>query len=111
MTHRFHFSVIALAVAFAVVLPGLAFGQAASTAAKAPAAKAPAAKAPAAKAPAVKAWTLGRTPDGQPDLQGYWTNTTYVALERPANVNKEFYSQEEYIESVKRSTTCNSSLW
>ena len=24
-----------------------------------------------------------KTPDGQPDLQGFWTNSTYVPLERP----------------------------
>ena len=36
-----------------------------------------------------------RTADGQPDLQGFWTNSTYVPLERPANVNKEFYTPEE----------------
>ncbi len=29
-------------------------------------------------------WTVSRTPDGQPDLQGYWTNATYIPLERPA---------------------------
>ena len=36
-----------------------------------------------------------RTPDGQPDLQGYWTNSTYTPLERPNNVTKEFYTEEE----------------
>ncbi len=36
-----------------------------------------------------------RTPDGQPDLQGFWTNTTYTPLERPKNVTKEFYTKEE----------------
>ena len=25
-----------------------------------------------------------RTPDGQPDLQGYWTNATFTPLDRPA---------------------------
>src|SRR5277367_5377501 len=40
---------------------------------------------PAAKdqAKASKSWTLPRTPDGQPDFQGYWTNATYIPLERP----------------------------
>src|SRR5262249_36954903 len=42
-----------------------------------------------------KAWTLSRTPDGQPDLQGFWTNSTYTPLERPKNVTKEFYTPEE----------------
>ena len=40
--------------------------------------------------PAARGWTAPRTPDGQPDLQGFWTNTTYVPLERPKNVTKEF---------------------
>ena len=29
-----------------------------------------------------------RTPDGQPDLQGFWTNTTYTPLERPKDVDE-----------------------
>jgi hypothetical protein len=37
-----------------------------------------------------------KTPDGQPDLQGYWTNATYTGLERPNNVTKEFYTDAEY---------------
>mgnify|MGYP003333589568 CR=1 FL=1 len=37
------------------------------------------------KSPAAptKAWTLGRTPDGQPDLQGVWANNNATPLERP----------------------------
>jgi hypothetical protein len=42
-----------------------------------------------------KAYVQPRTPDGQPDLQGFWTNSTYVPLERPANVTKELYTPEE----------------
>jgi hypothetical protein len=30
-----------------------------------------------------KPWTLPRTPDGKPDLQGNWTNATMTPLERP----------------------------
>ena len=33
-----------------------------------------------------------RTPDGVPDLQGYWTNNSYTPLERPNGVTKEFYT-------------------
>jgi hypothetical protein len=53
----------------------------------------PAAK-DAAKAP--KSWSPPRTPDGQPDLQGYWTNGTYIPLERPKELgDKEFYTEAE----------------
>ena len=33
---------------------------------------------------AQNSWTPPRTPDNQPDLQGYWTNATLTPLERPA---------------------------
>ena len=37
-----------------------------------------------------------RTPDGQPDLQGDWTNLNNVPLERPKGLGaKEFYTKEE----------------
>jgi hypothetical protein len=52
-----------------------------------------------------KPWTVSRTPDGQPDLQGFWTNTTYVPLERPKNVTKEFYTKEEVAEMLKTAAT------
>jgi hypothetical protein len=47
-------------------------------------------------------WSAPRTPDGQPDLQGFWTNTTYVPLERPKGVTKEFYTKEEMEEVIKK---------
>jgi hypothetical protein len=41
-------------------------------------------------------FTPPRTSDGQPDLQGVWTNVTITPLERPANLaGKEFFSPEE----------------
>ena len=30
-------------------------------------------------------WVNGRTADGQPDLQGLWTNDTITPMERPAS--------------------------
>jgi hypothetical protein len=45
--------------------------------------------------PAAKVYAPPRTPDGQPDLQGFWTNGTYTPLERPDKVTKEFYTPEE----------------
>jgi hypothetical protein len=44
---------------------------------------------------APRTWVQPRTPDGQPDLQGFWSNSTYVPLERPNGVTKEFYTPEE----------------
>ena len=42
-----------------------------------------------------KPYVQPKTPDGQPDISGYWTNATYVPLERPKGVTKEFYTPEE----------------
>src|SRR4249920_915501 len=44
----------------------------------------------------VSKWAVQRTADGQPDLQGYWTNATFTPLERPAQfAGKEFFTPEE----------------
>jgi hypothetical protein len=52
---------------------------------------------------AAKTYTAPRTPDGQPDLQGYWTNAGYAPLERPDDVTKEFFTtKEEAAEYEKR---------
>jgi hypothetical protein len=53
----------------------------------------------AAQTPAYK---VPRTPDGRPDLQGFWSNSTYTPLERPKNITKEFYTPEELAEVEKR---------
>ena len=41
-------------------------------------------------------WTLSRTPDGQPDLQGAWSFATITPLERPSQYEgRERLTQEE----------------
>jgi hypothetical protein len=45
--------------------------------------------------PPARPYVQPRTPDGQPDLEGFWTGSTYTPLERPDNVTKAFYTPEE----------------
>ena len=52
--------------------------------------------------PPTKTYTLPRTPDGDPNLEGFWTSTTFTPLERPKEITKEFYTREEAVEVVKR---------
>jgi hypothetical protein len=41
-------------------------------------------------------WPTPRTPDGQPDLQGTWTNATVTPFQRPAQLGeKQFFTVEE----------------
>ena len=49
-----------------------------------------------ARAVKTAAYAPPRTPDGQPDLQGIWTNATITPLERPAELaGKEFFTPAE----------------
>ncbi|HEY2843809.1 MAG TPA: hypothetical protein VGJ09_09170 [Bryobacteraceae bacterium] len=61
---------------------------------------------PAAKTPAkaaAKAWKAPRTPEGVPDLQGFWTNNTLTPLERPKALgSKEFYTDQEVADAQKK---------
>jgi len=87
MRHRAvaSFGVLLVAIAVTVVATRSVAGQAPSP----------------AKAAAAKKWTVPRTPDGQPDLQGFWTNSTYVPLERPNNVAKAIYTEQEFAAMIK----------
>src|SRR5438445_9848572 len=52
---------------------------------------------------APKKWTARRTPDGQPDLQGIWSNATITPLERPNELaGKAFLTEQEAAEYEKR---------
>jgi len=49
-----------------------------------------------AKAAGSANWTAPRTPDGHPNLEGFWTNAGVTPLERPKDLgSKEFYTAEE----------------
>src|SRR6266852_6407797 len=86
MRNRFLASMGALAL---VIIP--AAGQATTATAK------------AKTAAAVKSWTPPRTPDGQPDLQGIWSNATLTPLERPAQLaGKEVFTEKEAAEYEKQ---------
>jgi len=61
------------------------------------------ASAPGTAAKTLKTSSVPRTPDGHPDLQGFWTNATYTPLERPAALGtKEFYTEAEQQEVEKK---------
>ncbi len=83
MIHRSRASIAALAAVVVLLLVASpAFGQVSS---------------PASKATSGKSWTAPRTPDGKPDLQGYWSNATVTPLERPKGLGaKEFYTDDEF---------------
>src|SRR5689334_889067 len=79
---------IAVLIAFISLKPALQIGQTRST--------------------APKTWKLPRTADGQPDLQGVWTNATITPLERPRELaTKEFFTESEAAEYEKQARLRN----
>ena len=50
---------------------------------------------------AAKGYVQPKTPDGQPDLTGFWTNATFTPLQRPNTVKKDAYTLEEVIAAEK----------
>src|SRR5437879_6111851 len=91
MRNRFSVSSSVLKIARAMVLLAPAF-----LAAQAPSAIS------STTAARTKAGTLPRTPDGQPDLQGYWTSLSFTPMERPAKYGgREFLTDEEQAQIYK----------
>jgi len=87
MRNRFASAMGALAVlpVLALLLPVSVTGQAPASGAKG------------------KTFKVSRTPDGVPDLQGFWSNSTITPLERPKALGaKEFYTAAELAEVQKR---------
>ncbi|MBV9767965.1 MAG: hypothetical protein JOZ32_00195 [Bryobacterales bacterium] len=76
---------IALAATFALLAPGTAWAQSGLAAVD---------RAAATLAP--KGWTMPRTPDGAPDLQGIYTNVSVTPLQRSKELaDKEFFTPQE----------------
>ena len=48
-----------------------------------------------------KGYVQPKTPDGQPDLTGFWTSATFTPLQRPTSVKKELYTVEEVLAAEK----------
>ena len=52
---------------------------------------------------APKGWTVPRTPDGQPDLEGYYTNVSTTPMVRPKNLGDQlFYTVKEVEDGARR---------
>jgi hypothetical protein len=52
-----------------------------------------------------KGWTPARTADGQPDVQGIWTNATLTPFERPASLRDKAFLTEAEAEALERQAT------
>ncbi len=52
-------------------------------------------------------WTQTYTPDGQPDLQGTWTNATITPFERPARYAGKAYLTEQEAAAAEKQAASN----
>ena len=97
-----HFRVSVLFAAFAgfALSAGIAGQQPATpSTSRAAAPPQPAAIAASTVKPVTTTYKL-KTPDGQPDLQGFWTNATLTPLQRPDGVTAEIVSKEQFEQCV-----------
>jgi hypothetical protein len=103
MNRRFCISsgVLSAAILTILLVPKFLAAQAVSPGAK-PAPKTTPSTNGAAKTQTRSAGTFPRTPDGRPDLHGYWTNLSFTPLERPAKYQgREFLTDKEMEEVYK----------
>ncbi len=89
MFERFLASVVAAALAFALTPAP----EASQTASRRPTPR---------NVAASKTWTLPRTPDGQPDMQGVWINNSATPLERPAELAGRAALSDDEVAELKR---------
>jgi hypothetical protein len=54
-----------------------------------------------------KPWMAPKTADGQPDLQGVWTNATITPFERPAELGTKAYLSEQEAAAIERQAAGN----
>lgn len=109
MNHRLTNAIKAVAIAgigAVVLVPALFVSQTPATATKTPALPPAVVKEGVAAlkpvVPVDKPTAVPRTPDGKPDLSGYWTNATYTPLQRGNNVTKTMLTREEYDANARR---------
>ena len=95
----------ALLIAASLSAPSFLAAQSSGAAAKTDVKTAPK---PDTKAANTKDWTMPRLPDGQPDLQGYWTSLSVTPMERSAKYgNREFLTEKETQDAFNAGATCS----